>query len=147
MILTQPYTNIDSDKSEGMAFYEVVSKTPARLNMFNKAMMQMEVNLPILGMFPFSSLKQQVEAEPERTFIVDIGGGRGHCLLEVQKETSNFSSPPKMILQDRPAVLDTTPDDLVPGIEKMPYDYYTEQPVKSKYISITPPYSLLAPLI
>lgn len=102
--------------------------------MFNKAMMQMEVNLPILGMFPFSSLKTEVEAEPERAFMADIGGGRGQCLLEVQKEISGFSSPPKMILQDRPAVLDTIPDELVLGIEKMAYDYYTEQPVKNAHI-------------
>lgn len=106
--------------------------------MFNKAMMQMEVNLPILGMFPFSSLKTEVEAEPERAFMADIGGGRGQCLLEVQKEISGFSSPPKMILQDRPAVLDTIPDELVLGIEKMAYDYYTEQPVKSTFPSPSP---------
>jgi len=26
-------------------------------------------------MFPFSSLKEEVIAEPERAFVVDIGGG------------------------------------------------------------------------
>jgi hypothetical protein len=101
--------------------------------MFNKAMMQQEASLPTLGMFPFSSLKQEVEAEPERAFVVDIGGGRGQSLLLIQQETSNgFGTNSKMILQDRPHVLDTIPQDLVPGIEKMPYDFYTEQPIKSK---------------
>jgi hypothetical protein len=101
--------------------------------MFNKAMMQQEASLPTLGMFPFTSLKHQVEAEPERAFIVDIGGGRGQSLLLIQKETSNgFGTGAKMILQDRPVVLDSIPEEMVPGIEKMPYDYYTPQPVKSK---------------
>jgi hypothetical protein len=118
---------------EGKTFYEVLTETPERLDMFNKAMMQQEASLPTLGMFPFISLKEQVEAEPERAFVVDIGGGRGQSLLLIQKETSNgFGTSTKMILQDRPAVLDTIPQEMVPGIEKMPYDFYTPQPVKSK---------------
>jgi hypothetical protein len=118
---------------EGKTFYEVLTEDPARLNMFNKAMMQQEASLPILGMFRFASLNQEIETEPERAFVVDIGGGRGQCLLMIQKETSNcFGTSSKMILQDRPAVLDTIPQELIPGIEKMAYDYYTPQPVKSK---------------
>ena len=37
-----------------------------------------------------------------------------------------------MILQGRPQVLDTIPQALLPGIEKMSYDFYAEQPIKSK---------------
>lgn len=92
-----------------------------------------EASLPNLGMFPFTSLKEEVEAEPERAFVVDIGGGRGQSLLLIQKETGSngFGAGSKMILQDRPQVLDTIPRELLPGIEKMSYDFYTEQPVKS----------------
>ena len=123
---------------EGKTFYEVLTSTPERLNMFNKAMMQMESNLPILGMFPFKSMKDEVVAEPERAFVVDIGGGRGQALLSINQETSNaFGTGAKMLLQDRPPVLDSIPQNLLPGIEKMPYDFYTEQPIKS----ISPPLS------
>jgi len=124
---------------EGLTFYEVLARKPETLNMFQKAMMQQEQNLPTLGMFPFSSLKQEIESEPERAFIVDIGGGRGQSLLLIQKETSNgFGTSSKMILQDRPHVLDTIPQELLPNIEKMPYDFYTEQPIKSKSSSSPP---------
>ena len=126
--------------SEGKTFYEVLTETPERLNMFNKAMVQQEASLPTLGMFPFISLKQQVEADPDRDFLVDIGGGRGQSLLLIQKEISNaFSTSTKMILQDRPVVFDTIPQELVPGIEKMAYDFYTPQPVKSKPHSYSKP--------
>ena len=98
-------------------------------------MMQQEASLPTLGMFPFTSLKEEVEAEPDRAFVVDIGGGRGQSLLLIQKETAALFGPSsKMVLQDRPQVLDTIPQELLPNIEKMPYDFYTEQPVKSKYL-------------
>jgi hypothetical protein len=125
-----PYSCAYGD--EGKTFYEVLTSTPERLNMFNKAMMQMENNLPTLGMFPFSSLKEDVAAEPERAFVVDIGGGRGQSLLLINQETqSAFGTGAKMILQDRPQVLDTIPQELLSGIEKMPYDFYTEQPIRS----------------
>jgi hypothetical protein len=121
--------------SEGQTFYEVLSQKPETLNMFNKAMMQQEANLPTLGMFPFSSLSEQVKSEPERVFLVDIAGGRGQSSLLIQKETENvFGTGAKIILQDRPHVLDTIPQELLPGIEKMPYDFYTEQPVKNAHI-------------
>ena len=124
--------------SEGLTFYETLASSPQTLNMFNKAMMQQEASLPTLGMFPFPSLRQEVEAEPERVFVVDIAGGRGQSLLLIQKETDNgFGTGAKMILQDRPHVLDTIPQELLPGIEKMPYDFYTEQPIKSN-ISFSP---------
>jgi hypothetical protein len=128
---------------EGLTFYEVLARKPETLNMFQMAMMQQEQNLPTLGMFPFSSLEKEVKSEPDRAFVVDIGGGRGQSLLLIRKETSNgFGTSSKMILQDRPHVLDTIPQELLPGIEKMPYDFYTEQPIKSKSCSSAPPLKL-----
>jgi hypothetical protein len=91
--------------------------------------------LPTIGMFPFLSLEKEVKAGPERAFIVDIGGGMGQSLLLIQKDTSNgFGTCSKMVLQDRPQVLDTIPQELVPGIDKMAYDFYTEQPVKGRLL-------------
>jgi hypothetical protein len=125
---------------EGLTFYEVLARKPETLNMFQKAMMQQEQNLPTLGMFPFSSLENEVRSEPDRAFVVDIGGGRGQSLLLIRKETSNgFGTNSKMILQDRPHVLDTIPQELLPGIDKMPHDFYTEQPIKSKSSSSPSP--------
>jgi hypothetical protein len=39
-------------------------------------MMLQEPTLPTLGMFPFISMKFEVEAGPEIAFIVDISSGR-----------------------------------------------------------------------
>lgn len=56
---------------EGKTFYEILTLDTDRLNMFNKCMMQQDLNLPTLGMFPFTSLKDEVIAEPERAFVVE----------------------------------------------------------------------------
>ncbi|CAG8952449.1 hypothetical protein HYFRA_00001196, partial [Hymenoscyphus fraxineus] len=120
---------------EGHTFYEVLTASPERLNMFNKAMTQQEAGLPILGMFPFASLKEAVLAEPERAFMVDIGGGRGQALLAVNKETDGvWGCGAKMVLQDRKVVLDSISPEEAPGVVKMEYDFYTEQPVKNAHI-------------
>lgn len=99
--------------------------------MFNKTLVQMDETMPILGMYPFSSLKNQVEAEPDRPFIVDVGGGLGRVLMSIQKEApAGFGA--KMILQDRPDVLDAIDPESVPHVTKMEHDFFTPQPVKSE---------------
>jgi hypothetical protein len=115
---------------EGKTYYEAISADADRFNMFNMTMMQMEKNVPVLGMYPFESLRSQVEADKERPFIVDIGGGRGQALLAIQKKApEGFGA--KMILQDRPDVLGSLAQEDIPNIEPMVYDFFTPQPIKS----------------
>jgi hypothetical protein len=116
---------------EGKTYFEVLSEKPETLEMFNRSMMQQEATLPVLGMFPFLSLQKDVEDDKNRPFVVDVGGGRGQSLLAIQKETSGGFGA-KMILQDLPHVLDTISPSEIAGIEKMAYDFFTPQSVKSK---------------
>ncbi|CZR68915.1 related to O-methyltransferase B [Phialocephala subalpina] len=120
---------------EGLTYYEAISHNPDRFNMFNMTMTQLENQVPILGMFPWPTLKAEVEAEPERAFIVDIAGNRGHCLVAIGKETENgFGGKGKLILQDRPDVIASlTPED-IPNIETMVIDFFEPQPVKNAHV-------------
>ena len=103
--------------------------------MFNTTMVSMERQSPITGMYPFATLKNEVEAEKERPFMVDIGGGRGQALVAIQKEApKGFGA--KMILQDRSDVLESLTEQEIPNIEKMVYDFHTPQPVKSKFFTV-----------
>tara|TARA_R110002060_G_scaffold70588_1_gene79158 strand:+ start:181 stop:549 length:369 start_codon:yes stop_codon:yes gene_type:complete len=91
---------------------------------------QMEKNMPILGMFPFASLKEQVEKEPERPFIVDVGSGKGQAMLAIETECPNFFGA-SVILQDLPIVINTLKAEDLPGITPTIHDIFTPQPVKS----------------
>lgn len=115
---------------EGSTYYEALSTDAEKLRNFNFTMSSSEKVTPIIGMFPFSSLKEEVEADTSRPFAVDIGGGRGQLLLAIEKEEAPNGFGAKMILQDRPEVLDTLMDEDIPNIEKMPYDFFTPQPIK-----------------
>lgn len=115
---------------EGKMYYEVYDLDPAKRSLWNIGMQKLGNHIPVVGMFPFASLEDQVKKGPERPFVVDIGGGRGQALLAIQEQCRGAFGG-KLILQELPVVLESlTPDD-IPGIEPMPYDIFTPQPIKS----------------
>lgn len=116
---------------EGSSYYDAISTDPKMLHYFNFTMATSAAVTPVLGMFPFASVKEQVEADPSRPFAVDIGGGRGQFLLAIEKEEAPDGFGAKMILQDLPQVIDTLKPEDIPKIEAMSYDFFTPQPVKS----------------
>jgi hypothetical protein len=119
---------------EGKNFYECLLEWPERLQRFNIAMTTQEAALPVLGMFPFATLPASIDtSDPERAFIVDVAGGRGQSLLQITREIeeSGVTGIGRAILEDRERVLDAIPADALPGVEKVPIDFFTPQPIKS----------------
>jgi hypothetical protein len=124
-----------ANNAEGNTFYGFLLDHPDRLKRFNTAMTTQEAALPVLGMFPFTSLLDGGESG-ERAFIVDVAGGRGQSLLQIKKELEAAGGDMKgrVILQDRKAVLDAVPDEQLPGVDKMVIDFFQSQPVKSRVL-------------
>jgi hypothetical protein len=60
-------------------------------------------------------------------FLVDIGGNRGHDLEEFHKY--HPSTPGRLYLQDTEIVIHSI-ESLPDAITSMPYDFFTEQPIK-----------------
>lgn len=117
---------------EGMTYYEAIEEDPVVSDAWHKGMIMIETTQPIGGMFPFSTMKAAVEAEPQRAFVVDVGGGRGNALVSIMKECGG-SYGAKMVLQDMAKVLDGEDPVKVDGVENMAHDFYDPQPVKSKF--------------
>ncbi|OBT79870.1 hypothetical protein VF21_01571 [Pseudogymnoascus sp. 05NY08] len=118
---------------EGLSYYEVLNLDVTTRNIWNKAMQVADKAMPILGMFPFADLKEQVEREPERAFVVDMAGGRGQALLAIQEECpGGFGG--KLILQDLPIVIDSLTPEEIPNIEPTVHDIFTPQPVKNAHV-------------
>lgn len=112
----------------GSTFFEVISQDPRRIQQFNIAMSTQDFTLPVLGMYPFGTELASASDLENRALIVDIGGGRGQSLLQIKEKWPDLKG--RLILEDRPMVLNSFPD--LPGIEKLPHDFFTEQPVKSE---------------
>lgn len=75
-------------------------------------------------------LVKGAKADPNAAFLVDIGGNIGHDLAEFAGKHADV--PGRLVLQDLPVVLGQIAG-LDDRIERMPYDFYTEQPLKGKH--------------
>lgn len=116
---------------EGLTYYEYLDRDEEYRAKWSAGMQIMEKNMPVSGMFPFREMREAVEREPERAFVVDIAGGRGQALLKLQEEIPGAFGG-RLVLQDLPVVVEGLGEEEIPGIEKMVYDIFGEQPVRSE---------------
>lgn len=70
-----------------------------------------------------ASLAQPAADSP---LLVDVGGGKGHDLLAFHKR---YPRQGRLVLQDLAHVTEAI-EDLDPHIERMPYDFFTVQPLE-----------------
>ncbi|KAK3988693.1 O-methyltransferase [Cladorrhinum sp. PSN332] len=118
---------------EGLTYYEALETTPAAFEAWQKGLMMLEGTRPVTGMFPFSAVKSEVEAEPHRPFVVDVGGGRGTALLAILTECGG-SYGAAMVLQDLGDVLEGQDPVRIEGVMNQVYNFYDEQPVKNAHV-------------
>ncbi|PGG99634.1 hypothetical protein GX51_06189 [Blastomyces parvus] len=64
-------------------------------------------------------------AATDKALVVDVGAGKGHDLLAYKNK---FPDTGRLVLQDLPQVVEAL-EDLDEAIEKVTYDFFTEQPV------------------
>ncbi|KAK5105851.1 hypothetical protein LTR62_001963 [Meristemomyces frigidus] len=77
-------------------------------------------------LYPTSARLADARTGSDNVLIVDVGGGPGQEIIGLKKRHPEL--PGRYILQDLPITLDRI--GRVPeGVEKMPYDFFTPQPV------------------
>ncbi|KAL1987270.1 hypothetical protein VTN96DRAFT_4298 [Rasamsonia emersonii] len=107
-------------------FYRWLETHPVQQGAFHRFMEAQFASLPTwLDVIDFEK-EYAKHAGPETPIFVDVGGGAGQQCVALRKRFPNLKG--RVVLQDLPSVLDKaiTGDD----VEKMGYDYLTEQPVK-----------------
>ncbi|KAH8685001.1 putative O-methyltransferase [Ilyonectria robusta] len=119
----------------GKSYYELldIDPDPERREVWNTNMFMVDQLMPVVGMFPFASLKEEVEQDPDRPFLVDIGAGRGQSCFAIRNDINGAFSG-KFILQDLPSVINSMKPEDYPGFELMSYDAFTPQPVQNAHI-------------
>ena len=82
----------------------------------------------------FYPVKERLIAKSHMTsesiLLVDQGGGLGHDLAEFFHKHPDLQG--RLILQDKPDVIDSIGTDLDRCIERMPHDFFTPQPIQGK---------------
>jgi O-methyltransferase domain len=128
------YTNTPhswADNKLGCTFWEVLNSDPKRVQAFARGLSLFDAIHPIVGIYPFLE-QHQAGNSADRTFAVDIGGGRGLAMRNLRKACPQLKG--RMILQDRKEVLDAITPAELPEIEKMEHDFFSQQPVKGAQI-------------
>lgn len=122
------YTN--NIKEDGFSW---LCKDTAALSRFNSFMEGQRANRPFWGdWFPVRDVILNAPGlNSDRPLLVDIGGGRGHDLLDFKARFPDAQG--KLVLEDLPSVIDEVrqANDLEKaGIETVKYDFFGEiQPV------------------
>ncbi|EGD94657.1 hypothetical protein TESG_02165 [Trichophyton tonsurans CBS 112818] len=105
--------------------FERLSSIPSLLKDFNSFMGNtMGARTYWVDWYPIQS-RLLGGASPDTALLVDVGAGKGHDLLAYKEK---FLNTGRLVLEDLAAVTDAF-EALDPAIEKVSYDFFTEQPI------------------
>lgn len=123
-----PYAAIH--QTGGKGFFDHLSNKPDRMLAFNQAMtVQTMTSMWLIDLFPWRQHLLKQDTTSDTVLVVDVGGGEGNALLRIQSLCEGI--PGRLILQDRPVVMDNT--ELSLGrVEKMGHNFFKPQPVKGE---------------
>lgn len=113
-----------------MDFYTWLETHPVQQGAFHRFMEAQFASLPTwLDAVDFpAEMGKDLTSDTEQVAFVDVGGGNGQQVAALKTKFPELKG--RTILQERPEVLETALE--VAGMEKMSYDFFTEQQVKGK---------------
>ncbi|KAF2231304.1 putative O-methyltransferase [Viridothelium virens] len=116
-----------------LPFFAWLDQNPPYLSVFNDYMSAYragKLNWVDPGFYPVSErLIRGFNSTFSDVFLVDVGGGLGHDLRELETKISDL--PGRLILQDREEVISTLPSATADNkFEAKPHDFFTSQPVQ-----------------
>ncbi|GJN82284.1 hypothetical protein PLIIFM63780_005823 [Purpureocillium lilacinum] len=128
-VLSHPDQSLNAFKTgqhSDVDFYTWMETHPVQQGAFHRFMEAQFASLPTwLDAVDFAAEVGQNLSDEDVAFV-DVGGGNGQQCALLKKKVLELKG--RVVLQDRPPVLEKALS--VEGMEKMSYDYLTEQPVK-----------------
>jgi hypothetical protein len=88
-------------------------------------------DMPIIGIYDFSWVAAYAGTDPERTLIVDVGGGKGQAIKAIIEETPSIPAS-ACVLQDLPNVINDVPEEegILNQVQKVGSSFFDKQPIK-----------------
>lgn len=119
---------------------ELMNRHPERMSTMLLALSAMEKMYPHSGLYDFSWVAARAGDSPtDRPLIVDVGGGNGHTLRAICKDTPGLPLS-RCVLQDLPEIIEVakkTADKEVLSAQLIGMDFFKEQPVKGQWSVFT----------
>jgi hypothetical protein len=121
-----PYTLVN--RTNGLTVFEFMAKDPYIRSRFNTAMQAAtQGSAWAIPIYPFQAELKKLETNDETVLLVDVGGGRGQATMQIKALCPNIKG--RMIIEDLPEVTADIKETLPDGIEVLPYDFFTPQPI------------------
>ena len=127
---SQPHEKSPFAYTHGVEFWDFLDKDPIRRKDFDNYMAaKRQSEVPWYTVFTeVGSLAKSLEGGEDAVLIVDIGGGMGPGMRSLAKAHPELLG--RLILQDLEVVIDHVRKDPPQGVELMPHDFFTPQPIK-----------------
>lgn len=136
-VLSQPEAKLNAFKTgqrSDQDFYTWLETHPVQQGAFHRFMEAQFASLPTwLDVVDFKT-EMGTDLTSSDVAFVDVGGGNGQQCASLKARFPEIQG--RIVLQDRPEVLEKALS--VDGMERMSYDYLTEQPVKSEFSKQAP---------
>lgn len=119
-----------------LTVWEHMNRDPARMKDFMSAMSAVATPMGGLEAYDFSWVVDAGEREPDRTLVVDVGGGRGHSLEAILKATPGLDMS-RCVVQDLPLVIDEARELVIGERTKARFvgmDFHAEKPVEGAFV-------------
>lgn len=82
--------------------------------------------------YPFGEELGKLEIKDDDVAIVDVAGGQGHIMDEVRRHNPSIKG--RLVVQDLASTLAAVATGPPSGVEFMPYDMFTPQPVRDAHV-------------
>ncbi|OAQ99227.1 hypothetical protein LLEC1_01878 [Akanthomyces lecanii] len=119
------------------SIYDVMPLLPGkRAAVFNAAMADTLNEMKVVGYYDFSWIAKQVENDPKRTLIVDVGGGKGQALKAIIQENPTIP-PQRCVLQDQATAINeaiSEDDAIIKDIPKIISSFFEPQLIKGSLV-------------
>ncbi|KAF7562798.1 hypothetical protein G7046_g1318 [Stylonectria norvegica] len=117
-------------------FWDIMNQDPERMRAFMQAMKAAEAMMPVMGVYSYEWLRDEMESNTERVLLVDVGGGKGHAVQGICKENP-WLTKERCVVQDREDVIrEAKALDVAElrGVKMMGHDFNLEQPIKGALV-------------
>ena len=119
-----------------IGFFQWIKNQPHALERFSASMAanvrlsQMEIQAALCSLFPNYEAQESKDhsSGEEDVLLIDVGGGRGQALADLRRARPDLRG--RFIVQDLPQEIEGR--DESDGIEAMPHDFFTPQPVRGR---------------
>ena len=115
--------------------WELMNRDPAKMQNFMVAMEAGGHILSTAGVYDFGWVVEEGKGDPERTLVVDVGGGKGHALEWILEATPGLDLG-RCVVEDLKAVVDEARESAEGELKKSNFvamDFHSEQPVKGTH--------------